>query len=273
MLDRVGLRGADAVIADLEDAVAPARKKVARETVAQWLDDLVEPDFEAWVRVNPSTDLLEDDITAIFRPSLIGVMVPKVRSVDELRTIANLLDRHESATGRPQGDVKLLPIVETALGLLAVNDLARAPRVYQLMIGEYDLGADLGVDPAYEAALIPLRMQLVLASAAAGIEPPLGPVSTNYRDLEPLREETRRLARLGFGSRPAIHPAQVPVFNEVLTPTPADVQRAQRLIDLYDSALSQGKGAVTDEEGKMVDEAVVKIARRVLDSARRTGEE
>lgn len=273
MLDRVGQRRADAVIADLEDAVAPARKNVARETVGQWLDDLMEPPFEAWVRVNPSTDLLEDDMTAIFRPSLIGVMVPKVRSVDELHSIADLLGRLESAAGRPRGDVKLLPIVETALGLLAVNDLARAPRVHQLMIGEYDLGAELGVDPTHEAALIPLRMQLVVASAAAAIEPPLGPVSTNYRDLESLRDETRRLVRLGFGSRPAIHPAQVPVFNEVLTPSQADVQRARRLVDLYESAISEGRGAVTDEEGKMVDEAVVKIARRVIESARRPGKQ
>ncbi|MGZ8755492.1 MAG: HpcH/HpaI aldolase/citrate lyase family protein, partial [Acidimicrobiia bacterium] len=120
---------------------------------------------------------------------------------------------------------------------------------------------------------IPLRMQLVVASAAAGSEPPLGPVSTNYRDLESLRDETRRLVRLGFGGRPAIHPAQVPVFNEVFIPSQADVHRAQRLVDLYESAISQGRGAVTDEEGRMVDEAVVKIARRVIESARRPGKQ
>ena len=273
MLDRVGQRGADAVIADLEDAVAPARKKPARDSVAKWLNGLVEPAFESWVRVNPTTDLLEDDIVAVFGPKLTGVMVPKVRSVDELQAIGDLLGRLESAAGRPRGDVKLLPIVETALGLLAVNDLARAPRVYQLMIGEYDLGADLGVDPTHESAFIPLRMQVVVASAAAGIQPPLGPVSTNYRDLDSLRDETRRLVRLGFGSRPAIHPAQVSVFNEILTPAPEDVRRAQRLVDLYEGAIAQGRGAMSDEEGHMVDEAVVKVARRVLESARRSGEQ
>jgi len=269
MLAKAGERGADAVIADLEDAVAPAGKTAARNTVATWLDGLVQPDFEAWVRVNPTADLLEDDIAVTFRPRLIGVMVPKVRSVDELLVVSDLLGRQESAAERPLGEVKLLPIVETALGLLAVDDLARSPRVHQLMIGEFDLGADLGIDPTYDAAFVPLRMQVVVASAAAGIDPPLGPVSPDYQNLELLRDETRRLVRLGFGSRPAIHPAQVTVFNEVLTPTQEEIERAQRLVDIYEQALAEGKGAVNDDDGHMVDEAVVKVARRVVETARR----
>ena len=269
MLAKAGQRGADAVIADLEDAVAPGGKVAARTTVASWLDDLDEPDFEPWVRINPTNELREDDLTAVFRPQLRGIMVPKVRSVDELLEVGNLLARMESAATRPAGDVKLLPIVETVTGLLAVGALARAPRVHQLMIGEFDLGAELGIDPTYEPALVPLRMQVVVASAAAGIEPPLGPVSPDFQDLDSLRDGTRRLVRLGFGSRPAIHPAQVPVFNEVLTPTSEEVERAGRLVSLYEEALAEGRGAVTNDEGHMVDEAVVKVARRVLETARR----
>ncbi|MDH3259916.1 MAG: CoA ester lyase [Acidimicrobiia bacterium] len=269
MLTKAGRRSADAVIADLEDAVAPAGKAAARDTVSDWLDNLAEPGFEPWVRVNPTEDLLEDDLAAVFRAPLHGIMVPKVRSVDELLAIGDLLERLESAAGRPPSDVKLLPIVETADGLLAVDELARAPRVHQLMIGEFDLGAELGVDPTYEAAFVPLRMQLVVASAAAGIEPPLGPVSPDFQDLDLLRDETRRLVRLGFGSRPAIHPAQVPVFNEVMTPTPEETERAGRLVSLYEQALADGRGAITDDAGHMVDEATIKVARRVLETARR----
>ena len=269
MLTKAGRRSADAVIADLEDAVAPAGKAAARDTVSDWLDNLAEPGFEPWVRVNPTEDLLEDDLAAVFRAPLHGIMVPKVRSVDELLAIGDLLERLESDAGRPPSDVKLLPIVETADGLLAVDELARAPRVHQLMIGEFDLGAELGVDPTYEAAFVPLRMQLVVASAAAGIEPPLGPVSPDFQDLDLLRDETRRLVRLGFGSRPAIHPAQVPVFNEVMTPTPEETERAGRLVSLYEQALADGRGAITDDAGHMVDEATIKVARRVLETARR----
>ncbi len=271
MLAKAGQRGADAVIADLEDAVAPARKAAARRVVAGWLSALVEPAFAPWVRVNATPELLEDDLEAVFAQQLFGVMVPKVRAVDELLAVADLLGRLESASGRPPGEVKLLPIVETARGLLAVHDLAAAPRVHQLMIGEFDLGAELGIDPAGEDAFLPLRMQVVVASAAAGLEPPLGPVAPDFRDLDALRDETRRLARLGFGSRPAIHPAQVTVFNEVLTPGPEDVERARRVVELYERALADGRGAVRDDRGRMVDEAVVKVARRVLETARRTG--
>jgi citrate lyase subunit beta/citryl-CoA lyase len=269
MLTKAGQRGADAVIADLEDAVAPAGKVAARATVVAWLNDLAEPGFEPWVRINPTTELRDGDLAAVLLPQVYGIMVPKVRSVEELLAVGDLLGRLESAAGRSASEVKLLPIIETVPGLLAVAALARAPRVHQLMIGEFDLGAELGIDPTYEPALIPLRMQVVVASAAAGIEPPLGPVSADFQDLDSLRDETRRLVRLGFGSRPAIHPAQVPVFNEVMTPAPEEAKRAGRLVSLYEQALAEGRGAVTDDEGHMVDEAVVKVARRVLETARR----
>lgn len=269
MLEKASQRGADAIIADLEDAVAPARKVEARATVIAWLSGLSEPAFEVWVRVNHTRDLLEDEIRALTNPGLTGLMVPKIHSVEELREIAELLDGLESEAGLPAGMVGLLVIVETARGMLAVNDLARAPRVRQLMIGEMDLGAELGADPTDAQAFLPLRMQLVVASAVAGIEPPLGPVSPDYRDLEALREETRGLARLGFRSRPAIHPAQVPVINDVFTPDRTQVERARRLVELYDAALAAGRGAATDDEGHMVDEAVVRVARRLLETARR----
>jgi citrate lyase subunit beta/citryl-CoA lyase len=266
MLAKVGGRGADAIIADLEDAVAPSRKGAAREMVAAWLTGLDDPGFEAWVRINP--DHVEADVTAVFGPSLTGLMVPKLLGVEQLETVTRLLDGLEP--GGSSG-IRLLPIVETAVGLLAARDLASATRVHQLMIGEFDLAADLGIDVSDVSALIPLRMQVVVASAAAGIEAPVGPVAADYRDLDHLRETTRHLVRLGFGSRPAIHPAQVPIINEAFTPDPAEVERARKLVAQYDAALRQGRGAVGDDEGRMVDEAVVKVAQRVLERAQRAG--
>jgi citrate lyase subunit beta/citryl-CoA lyase len=112
----------------------------------------------------------------------------------------------------------------------------------------------------------------VLASAAAGLAPPIGPVSTDFRDLVALQRSTEGLLRVGFGSRWAIHPAQVPVINQTFTPTPEQLEAARRLVERYDGALDQGIGVVVDEDGQMVDEAVVRAARRTLARARLAAE-
>jgi len=272
MLAKAGARGADAVIADLEDAVAPVNKTAARATVAEWLAEQRDPGFDAWVRINSTPDLRDADAAVVDSGRLFGLMVPKIRSVEELFEVSARVGAIEAAAGIPAGRTRLLPIIETAGAMRAVDDIAAAPRVHQLMIGEFDLGAELGIDPAATEAMMPLRMEVVVASAAAGIAPPLGPVLADFHDLDGLAADTRRLARQGFGSRPAIHPAQVAVINAAFTPRPDEVVRACRLVELYEAALASGHGAVTDEDGRMVDEAVVRIARRVLEAARRSEE-
>lgn len=267
MLAKAAHRGADALIVDLEDAVAPSSKAAARVITAAWLAGLAGPTPPVWVRVNNVPGLLEDDIAAVLHPRLRGLMIPKVAAAAELETIAARLGEAEAAAGVEADAIRLLPIIETARGLLAVAEIATAPRVERLMIGELDLGADLGVDATDEVALVPLRLQVVVASAAAGIAAPLGPVAPDYRDLEALADDTRRLHRQGFRSRAAIHPAQVPIYNDVFTPSTAEVARAQRLVELYETAHAAGRGAVVDEDGRMVDEAVARAARRVIETA------
>jgi citrate lyase subunit beta/citryl-CoA lyase len=145
--------------------------------------------------------------------------------------------------------------------------------VRQLGLGELDLRAEVGIEPSDdERELLPVRVQVVLASAAAGLAPPIGPISTDFRDHEALQHSTDALRRLGFGSRWAIHPAQVPVINQVFMPTPEQLEAARRLVERFDGALDQGVGVGVDEDGKMVDEAVVRAARRILARARRTAE-
>jgi citrate lyase subunit beta/citryl-CoA lyase len=269
MLSKARGRGADAIIADLEDAVAPAERPAARETVVAWLAGLDDPDFDTWVRINSGP--IFGDMEVANPAKLTGLMVPKVRSASELVELSGHLDQIEADSGVGTGRLRLIPIVETAAAMRALDEIAMAPRVQKLMIGELDLAAELGIDPADVEAFIPLRMEVVVASAAAGIEPPLGPVSPDFRDLDAMAADTQRLARLGFGSRPAIHPAQIPVINAAFTPDPAAVDRARRLVALYEAALAAGEGAVTDDDGRMVDEAVVQVARRTMESARRRG--
>lgn len=269
MLAKATARGADAIIVDLEDAVAPSAKQEARATLASWGTALADSPADLWIRVNQPGELFEPDVWAAGACRPAGLMIPKVSTPAELERAANLLDDVEIANRMPGNSILLLPIIETAAGMLRIAELAACRRVGQLMIGELDLSAELGIDPKNVTALVPLRMQVVVASAALGLEQPLGPVSPNFRDLEALHKETEELASLGFGSRPAIHPAQVAVYNQVFSPSPDAVGRAKKLVDLYDAALNEGRGAVTDEEGHMVDEAVVRSARRVLDKSRR----
>ncbi len=270
MLAKATGRGSHAIIADLEDAVAPVARPGARRVVASWLDGLDETGPDAWIRISSSTE--EGDVGLATHAALTGLMVPKVDHPGEIHDLSSRLDRMEQDEGLPAGTVRLLPIVETARAMRRVDALAAAPRVQQLMIGELDLAADLGIDSADATVFAPLRMTVVVASAAAGIGAPLGPVSPDYRDLEGFEAGTRILARQGFGARPAIHPAQVPVINQVFAPAPGEVERARRLVALYESAIAEGRGAIKDEDGHMVDEAVVRAARRLIETADGAGE-
>jgi citrate lyase subunit beta/citryl-CoA lyase len=252
-------RGADAVIADLEDAVTADGKARARATVARWLHNRTKPHVERWVRVNPGS-MLAADVAALAGTTISGIFLPKVAGRRDVETARAALD----AAG--QRSAAVIPLIETASALARVHDIAEAPRVRQLMIGEMDLGADLGMAPA-SSAWTAVRVQLVIASSAAGLPPPIGPVDPDFRDLDRLRRETRRLYEMGYGSRAAIHPAQIPVFREALTPDAADTARAREVVEMYDRAVEAGRGVAVDADGRMLDEAVVRWARRILDLA------
>jgi citrate lyase subunit beta / citryl-CoA lyase len=266
--------GADAIVADLEDAVAPSAKADARRVVADWLATQLDSDHPGlWVRVNASAGLLADDLRAAVGPAVRGICLPKTHSPEQLRSLGELLTVAERQAGLAEGSVKVVPLLESAAGILSARAIAQEPRVWQLGLGELDLCAEVGIQPsADERELLPIRVQVVLASAAAGLVPPIGPVSTDFRDLVALRRSTEGLRRVGFGSRWAIHPAQVPVINQTFTPTPEQLEAARRLVERYDGALDQGIGVCVDEDGQMVDEAVVRAARRTLAWARLAAE-
>ena len=259
-LERILERGADEIIIDLEDAVAPKEKDRARDTARIWLHDLpVLDNVGVWVRVNPGP-LRDLDVRAVAgAPALTGFMVAKTETVDELLALDKLLASLGSTAG-------VVPLLESARAVLRAGDLARAPRVQRLQIGEADLRADVGITPGPdERELLYARSHVVMASAAAGIHPPIAPVSTNFRDLEAFRASTLDLARLGFVGRACIHPAQVEVANDVFTPTAEEVEAARRLIGRWEFA---GAGVAVDDDGRFVDEAVVRQARLVLARAR-----
>ncbi|WP_182909587.1 CoA ester lyase [Microbispora sp. H13382] len=253
-------RGADALIVDLEDAVPAAGKDEARAAVRDWLDTADPGPVEIWVRVNPG-ELREADVRAVAAsPRVTGLVLAKVETADELGTLDALL------TGIGAERLPVVPLLESAAAVLRAPRIAAAPRVARLQVGEADLRADTGITPGDdERELLWVRSQVVLASAAAGIDPPVAPVSTDFRDLDALRASTLGLARLGYVGRACIHPAQIAVINDVFTPADDEVGWARDLVARFEA---EGSGVLVDSNGRMVDEAVVRQARRVLARAR-----
>ncbi|WP_433825645.1 HpcH/HpaI aldolase/citrate lyase family protein [Actinoplanes sp. CA-015351] len=260
MLAAALTRGADAIIVDLEDAVPPAEKLSARSAVASWLS-AQSPGAAIFVRVNVGAAGLDDARAVVTAASsaLRGLVVAKA-SLDQLAALTTILDELD-----PTGAVTLVPLLETPQALLAAAAIASAPRVSRLQIGEADLAAELGVTLGEdERELLFVRSAVVLAAAAAGIDPPAAAVTTDFRDLESLRRTTLALRRLGFRGRACIHPAQIPVVHEVFTPSAQEVAEARDTIDRFEAA---GGGVCLDARGRMVDLAVVRDARRVLAAA------
>jgi citrate lyase subunit beta/citryl-CoA lyase len=260
-------RGADGIIIDFEDAVTRDRKPLARQVAAEWLAENPAAPVTVWVRLTVEEPQL--DLEAVVAP-VEAVMVPKAE-VESVTAVGELLGARETALGLAAGSFAIVPLIETARGLLAAPELAALPRVSRLAIGRADLAGELGlsVDPD-GPEFRSLMLGLVVASSAARIAAPLAPTSTDFRDLEALRTSTEQLLRLGFRGRTAVHPAQLAIINEVFTPSDDAVARATELVDAFERAERDGSGVFADDEGRMIDAAVVKSARDILSRARRS---
>jgi len=259
-------RGADALIVDLEDAVAPAARPAARDVVASWLQDHPPPQgIEVWIRVNPGADGCTDVERIGAAPWLTGVLAAKTENREELEALDSALGRAESSAGMDYGVLAVVPLLESATAFVFARELARGPRVRRLQVGEADLRADCGIELGdEERELLYVRSRLVLLSAALRLDPPVAPVSADFRNPERLRASTKELARLGFVGRGCIHPAQVPIVNEVFTPDPLQARRARELVERFERVVEAGGGVILDDEGRMLDEAIVRSARRIM---------
>lgn len=255
MLTKALDRGADELIVDLEDAVAPSRKSYAREVVTSWLSGVEDGGASIWVRINSGAERDVDVRALAGFPRLRGFVVAKTESPEELGVLDRLLSEVES-------EAELVPLLESAAAVLDARNIASMSRVARLQVGEADLRADLGVTLAEdERELLHVRSLVVLASSAAGIAAPIGPVSTELRDLRAFRASTVALQRLGFVGRACIHPAQVEIVNAVFTPSSERVAWAREVLAALEAAES---GVAVDIGGHMVDEAVARQARGIL---------
>lgn len=236
------------VVIDLEDAVGEADKDAAREAADRWLSE----GHRCGVRINAvGTPWHEADLAMVARHDLV-VMVPKAQDPEALAGLARELT--------PGSGV--IALVETARGVLEAPRTAEVAGVVRLAFGSLDLAAELGVAPDRDEVLQPARAALVLASAAAGLAPPLDDVTTDVRNTALLASDVRTARDRGLGGKLCVHPAQVPTTEAGFAPTEEETVWARRILDAV------GDAAVASVDGRMVDRPVIERARRLLADSR-----
>lgn len=269
-MEKAGGVGADVLIFDLEDAVLPERKPAARGLLTQYLAQYA-GQSQAWVRVNDVTSgELLSDLAVAAAPCVRGIVLPKIRGPEDIELVSHYLDAAEALRGLPAGSLKIIAVcTETPEAVVRMGEIARQryARLTGLMWGAEDLSSALGAAnardehggwyPVYEHA----RTQCLLAAHALGIDA-IDTVYVDIRNHEGCRANSERARRDGFTGKIAVHPDQVAIINRAFTPTDAEIEHAQRVVQAFES----GAGAVS-MDGKMLDIPHLKAARRVLEAA------
>ena len=264
--------GADVLILDLEDAVAPAMKEAARERVAGWLGKAGELAAKLFVRVNPlDTGLTEADLKAVVRPGLAGILVPKANGAHDIATIAALIDALEIAAGLAPGDVKIMVVAtETPAAMFALGSYTPPHgRLIGLTWGAEDLSSAIGATANKEADgawTEPYRIarSLCLFAAASAEVAPIDTLYSDFRDTVGLEADCRKARRDGFIGRIAIHPDQVETINRCFSPSDEDVAHARLIVAAFAAQPELGTIGI---DGKMFDIPHLKAAQKTLVAA------
>jgi citrate lyase subunit beta / citryl-CoA lyase len=263
--------GADALILDLEDAVALSQKAAARAHVAALIDQEKTRDWAFFVRVNAlDTGLTLDDMAAVVKPGLDALLIPKTDSAADVTRIAHYLDALEARSGMRQGSVKLAVVcTETPKAMFNLGSFTPAhPRLVGLTWGAEDLSAVLGAtdnkeaDGAWTFPYQVARVQCLFAAAAAEVAP-LDTLFVNFKDTEGLERDCRKSRRDGFSGRIAIHPDQIATINRCYAPSEAEIAQARRIVEAFEANPGVGTLGI---DGKMYDIPHLKAARKTLAS-------
>ena len=243
--------GADTVIVDLEDAVAPGDKSLARDAAARGLSEAA----QVFVRVNGAeSPWLDDDLRMCAQAGVGGIVLPKTESAEQVAHAAARLPR-----GTP-----ILPLIESGRGFAALASLCAAAQVQRLVFGTIDFQLDMGIVGEGDELLY-FRSGLVLASRVGGLQPPVDGVTVEIDDDARVREDTMRGKRLGFGAKLCIHPTQVAHVSECFRPSADEIAWARRIAE----AARAANGAAVAVDGKMVDRPVILKAEEILTEAAR----
>ena len=263
-VEKAHTRGADGIILDLEDSIAPTEKEAARAALPAAVRSVGQGGADVLVRVNRALELCIPDIAAAVMPGVRALMLPKVMGPEHIRLLSEVVAVREAAQGMAIGHTRFVALVETPQALPQLAAIAAAdPRMAALGVGVEDLAMEMEATPGADMTYV-FGMQAVAAARGAGILP-LGSVGpfADFSDLDAYRASLARSHRLGFATMACIHPAQVPIINEEYGVRPEEAERARRLVAAFEEAVAQGRAAVAFE-GAMIDIPVVERARRLL---------
>lgn len=255
----------DGIIMDLEDGVALTQKAVARQTILTALQTLDFGASEKWVRINPiSTDWWEADLAETFLGHPDGYLIPKAESAEQVATVDAWLQAAEARADWPVGAIHLCVLIESALGVVNLKDIAAASsRLVALMFGAEDLAGSIGAvrtPPMDEVAYA--RSAVSIVASAYGLQA-LDTPFVDIHHLELLATEAQTARRWGYDGKSAIHPKHIPIIKAAFTSKPEDVEQARALIQAYEAHQREGRGAFAFE-GKMVDAPIIQAARDVV---------
>lgn len=257
-------RGADAIILDLEDAVPLEQKEFARSVVQDAAQQVSQNGADVVVRINRPLSLAVRDVEAAVSPIVTALSLPKVESAAQIQLLDELVSEVEIERGMPVGHTRFLVLIESALGLSLMTEIAAAsPRVAAMTIGGEDLSADIGMESGEDTLFLPKQM-MIQACAKAGIMP-IGIIGAiaNLDDGDAYLDMAKRSRRFGYVGSSCVHPKQVPILNQAFTPGDDEVDYAARVVEKAAEAEREGKGAIV-LDGKMIDPPVVARAKNTL---------
>lgn len=257
VMEKALLSDADSVIIDLEDSVPMHLKEEIRNNVTEFLKNNVY-NKKIYVRINSwDGSWGKEDLRAMTKLSINGIMLPKAEEPAQLKAVASLLPEN----------MELVPLLETAMGILNARELAKVEKVSRLAFGAIDFTLDIGTTLSKTGhELLFARSYLVLVSAAAGILPPIDTVYPDIHDPNGLNLELEEIKCLGMGGKLLIHPNQIEKTHMVFTPSDEELKNCQKIVDAFEEAEKQGAAAV-QVDGKMVDYPVYSQALKKLQFA------
>ncbi|MGR8947099.1 MAG: HpcH/HpaI aldolase/citrate lyase family protein [Gammaproteobacteria bacterium] len=264
-LEKVFDSGADAVIIDLEDAVAIAEKPQTRAVAVDALKQKRQP--RGYIRVNAvDTEFCFQDLQNIVGPWLDGIVLPKVESASDYRMVDWVLGNLERDAGLDVGNIDLMPIIETAKGLAAAREIAACGgRIKRLSFGAGDYTRDLNLQWTFgEAEIAAARSELVLASRLANIEPPIDTVFIHIKEHDHFAASARKGREFGFQGKLCIHPNQIEATHAAYTPTEEEARWAKKIIASFEEAEKQGSASI-QVDGYFVDYPIVEKAQAIVE--------
>ena len=263
-------RGADAIILDLEDSVAPNEKEKARAGLGDAVRSVSRHRAKVFVRINSTEEMRFADAEAACRAGAFGLFVSKSSHPRVLEGLDKQLQKIETAINRNEKTM-FVPMIEDPGAVLDARAIAAAtPRVFALIVGSEDLATAMGAEPTSEVLRLPKILVHLAAKAAGALSLGLIFSQTHFQDLEGIASAAREARSFGFDGATCVHPSAIPILNEIFSPSAEEIERAKRMVAVYEQSLAAGTGACVFD-GKMIDVPMVTRARALLAKQRRPG--